>query len=442
MRLVGREELVNEPWFALRSHAGRARRRARRGRRRLDRRAHPRRGHRGVREAEAAVAPVYDGAGHRGRPAVPGARDHPRVDDPDLGELACRARCSGCPTGMHRPGTPGRPHGADTDAVLAELHYSAQEVAALNRRCVGSSQTDVSDAVRRRRPVLTLLYAPADRPERVAKALASDADVVIVDLEDAVAPSHKEAARDSLASLLARRPGVVRVQVRVNASGSPWADADLAALRALPARVGVRIPKVVDRRRPRDRRRGRAAPCTCWSSRRQASRRPTTSRGAPARRQPGWGRPTSAPISESAATVAWPSPAPASSSRLARRASRRRRCPSTRRPRPRRVARLVPRGTRARLPRTCGDPPEPAAGHRGRFHTQPNPSCRRPARWSTASGTPQSVGDGTVVLADGTFLDRAMVERREPSSRPRRSPSPDSAEQTSNNKHHQEKATQ
>ena len=52
------------------------------------------------------------------------------------------------------------------------------------------------------RPVITLLYVPGDQPARVAKALASDADVVIVDLEDAVRPEAKAAARDNLASLL------------------------------------------------------------------------------------------------------------------------------------------------------------------------------------------------------------------------------------------------
>ncbi|GAA3093420.1 aldolase/citrate lyase family protein [Nonomuraea salmonea] len=38
------------------------------------------------------------------------------------------------------------------------------------------------------RPPVTWLYVPGDRPERFAKAVASGADVVIIDLEDAVAP--------------------------------------------------------------------------------------------------------------------------------------------------------------------------------------------------------------------------------------------------------------
>ena len=85
------------------------------------------------------------------------------------------------------------------------------------------------------RPVLTLLYAPADRSDRAAKALASDADVAVLDLEDAVAPAHKDAARESLVPLLgAIDPAVRRVQVRVNGRGTPWHDADVLAVAALP----------------------------------------------------------------------------------------------------------------------------------------------------------------------------------------------------------------
>ncbi len=97
---------------------------------------------------------------------------------------------------------------------------------------------------------LTWLYVPADRPDRVATALASAADVVVVDLEDAVAPAHKAAARADLAELLgpgalaAAGRGPDRVQVRVNALGGPWAAADHAALAALHPEIGARVPKV------------------------------------------------------------------------------------------------------------------------------------------------------------------------------------------------------
>jgi len=91
-------------------------------------------------------------------------------------------------------------------------------------------------------PPLTWLYVPASRPERVLKALASGAHAVIVDLEDGVAPSDKEAARAGLAELLKERPAV-RVHVRVNALGTPWAEEDLAAATGL-AIHGVHLPKV------------------------------------------------------------------------------------------------------------------------------------------------------------------------------------------------------
>ncbi len=72
-----------------------------------------------------------------------------------------------------------------------------------------------------------LLFCPADRPERYAKA-ADRADAVILDLEDAVAPADKTAARGHLIDN-PQDPG--RTIVRVNPLGTPEADADLAALR-------------------------------------------------------------------------------------------------------------------------------------------------------------------------------------------------------------------
>ncbi|MFD7022605.1 HpcH/HpaI aldolase/citrate lyase family protein [Promicromonospora sukumoe] len=90
---------------------------------------------------------------------------------------------------------------------------------------------------------LTLLYVPADRPDRVAKALASPADVVLVDLEDAVAPSRKEEARANAGRLLADVE-VRAVQVRINDRDTPWHADDVALLGLLPRAVGARVPKV------------------------------------------------------------------------------------------------------------------------------------------------------------------------------------------------------
>ncbi|WP_225754933.1 CoA ester lyase [Actinotalea sp. Marseille-Q4924] len=71
-----------------------------------------------------------------------------------------------------------------------------------------------------------LLFCPADRPDRFAKA-AERADAVILDLEDAVAPEDKAAARDAL---VATPLDPERTIVRVNAVGTPWFDEDVAAL--------------------------------------------------------------------------------------------------------------------------------------------------------------------------------------------------------------------
>jgi citrate lyase subunit beta/citryl-CoA lyase len=83
------------------------------------------------------------------------------------------------------------------------------------------------------------LFVPADRPERYAKAFASGADAVIVDLEDAVAPAAKPGARDALANALDEAAPVV---VRINAAGTPWFEDDLALCRH-PGVAAVMLPK-------------------------------------------------------------------------------------------------------------------------------------------------------------------------------------------------------
>ncbi|MGW0420439.1 HpcH/HpaI aldolase/citrate lyase family protein [Streptomyces sp. NPDC003015] len=90
---------------------------------------------------------------------------------------------------------------------------------------------------------LTWLYVPGDRPETVTKALMAGADVVVVDLEDAVAPDRKRYAREATAERLGD-PQPVPVHVRVNALDSPLAAADLAAIAPLPGVCGLRLPKV------------------------------------------------------------------------------------------------------------------------------------------------------------------------------------------------------
>ncbi|MCE7482028.1 CoA ester lyase [Microbacterium profundi] len=90
------------------------------------------------------------------------------------------------------------------------------------------------------RSACTFLFVPGDRPDRFAKAQSSGADVVIVDLEDAVAPAAKPAARAALVEAL--RAGE-ELAVRVSADGSSDLEADLASLAAAPAPLAVVVAK-------------------------------------------------------------------------------------------------------------------------------------------------------------------------------------------------------
>lgn len=90
----------------------------------------------------------------------------------------------------------------------------------------------------------SLLFVPGSSARMMAKADASGADVVIYDLEDAVHPQQKEAARPLVAAALGQpaAPGLQRY-VRVNALGTTWCESDLAAV--LPAGPdGIVVPKV------------------------------------------------------------------------------------------------------------------------------------------------------------------------------------------------------
>ena len=79
------------------------------------------------------------------------------------------------------------------------------------------------------RSPVTYLFVPGDRPERFDKAIASGADAVIVDLEDAVAAEDKDRARGATGQWIGRHPEVApRVVVRINDAGSTWIAADLA----------------------------------------------------------------------------------------------------------------------------------------------------------------------------------------------------------------------
>jgi len=93
------------------------------------------------------------------------------------------------------------------------------------------------------RPRRSVLYLPAIRESAVAKARTVDADCIIFDLEDAVAPDRKDDARAAAATALITGDWGHRERlVRVNGVTTPWAEADFAAVRAHAAALVV--PKV------------------------------------------------------------------------------------------------------------------------------------------------------------------------------------------------------
>ena len=80
----------------------------------------------------------------------------------------------------------------------------------------------------------SLLFTPATRPERFAKAAATSADGLIIDLEDAVGPGDKDTARSAVMQWLRTREGMTRpdflVCLRINPASTVFGLRDLLAL--------------------------------------------------------------------------------------------------------------------------------------------------------------------------------------------------------------------
>lgn len=96
------------------------------------------------------------------------------------------------------------------------------------------------------RPWRSALYMPASRASAVEKARDLPADALIFDLEDAVSPSDKAAARTAIANALEMGGFGERTRlVRINALDTAWGADDLAALEGVPL-DGIVVPKVSD----------------------------------------------------------------------------------------------------------------------------------------------------------------------------------------------------
>ena len=96
------------------------------------------------------------------------------------------------------------------------------------------------------RPFRSVLYIPGSNPRALDKARGLAADAIIFDLEDAVAPAEKAAARSTLAATL-KTGGYGRrtLIVRINGLTTPWGTEDIAALRNCGADA-LLLPKVND----------------------------------------------------------------------------------------------------------------------------------------------------------------------------------------------------
>jgi len=86
------------------------------------------------------------------------------------------------------------------------------------------------------------LFAPGDSEKKMGKAIASDADIALLDLEDSVVPDRKETAREMVAAAIAGAENRSRIWVRVNPLSGGWTEADLdAVVAAGPG--GIFLPK-------------------------------------------------------------------------------------------------------------------------------------------------------------------------------------------------------
>lgn len=97
----------------------------------------------------------------------------------------------------------------------------------------------------------TLLFLPASNPRAIEKVRGLSADMIVLDLEDAVKPEEKELARRAAIGAVRDGFGDRLVAVRVNASNGPWYEDDAAALRGSGASALI-LPKAEAGRQMRD----------------------------------------------------------------------------------------------------------------------------------------------------------------------------------------------
>lgn len=93
------------------------------------------------------------------------------------------------------------------------------------------------------RRLRSLLFAPAVRPDLLRKMPRTDADAIVIDLEDATPPDAKDTGRVEMRSAVADLAGQLPILVRVNDDTTPWHDDDLDSL-PTEGLAGIVVPKI------------------------------------------------------------------------------------------------------------------------------------------------------------------------------------------------------
>src|SRR5690606_4091333 len=170
-----------------------------------------------------------------------GARHHPRHDRRQSRDDRYIVPAPGFPR-RHDPRRDGNPLGA---GVEVEARPRRSRDAASRLRPAWRSPRPLpaaDDGSEQARLMRSLLFVPGDSERKLAKGLASGADVLIVDLEDSVAAENKAAARETAAAFIASERQGPAIYVRVNDLSTGLTDDDLAAvMKAAPA--GIMLPK-------------------------------------------------------------------------------------------------------------------------------------------------------------------------------------------------------
>jgi citrate lyase subunit beta/citryl-CoA lyase len=92
------------------------------------------------------------------------------------------------------------------------------------------------------------LFAPGNSRKKIEKALNSDADAIIIDLEDAVVSGEKDRARNLVYSILQENlPMNRKVYVRINSINTAWFFYDIKMVKMLEGLTGIMIPKCNDK---------------------------------------------------------------------------------------------------------------------------------------------------------------------------------------------------